>query len=82
MAFERKDYTASLFKNKDRTKETDRDYRGEAKIGGQDFWLSGYVNETKSGEKYINITFKPKDAQARAHGSAKTPVDLADEVPF
>jgi hypothetical protein len=62
MAYDHKDGEGSLFKNDNKSKETDRDYQGSARFEGKEYWLSGWINEKKDGSgKYLKITAKPKD---------------------
>jgi hypothetical protein len=45
-------------------KESDRDYSGTLKIGGVEYWLSGWIKTSKKGAKYLSLAVKPKDAPA------------------
>jgi len=76
-----------LFNNKERKiKETDPDYSGSVNIKGVDFWLSGWIKESKEGKKYFSLSVRPKEEQARqlAQPTRKAPVqDLPDDdLPF
>jgi hypothetical protein len=52
-----------LFRETDKEKETDRDYSGSINVDGREFWLSGWINQSKrSGRKFLSLTIKPKDA--------------------
>ena len=79
MATEQYDNSGILFRNDDKTKETDRDYRGEATIGGVKYWVSGWIKEGKKG-KFMTFSFKPKDAPTAKSKSAFGELD--DEIPF
>ena len=81
MAYELRDGQGSLFKNERKESEKHPDYTGSAKIDGREFWLSAWIKEGAKG-KFMSLALKPKDEQARVPGSAKTPVDLDDSVPF
>jgi hypothetical protein len=74
-----------LFKNKDkRPDKKDADYRGNATIDGVEFWVDSWVNEAKSGEKYMSLKFKPKEQQRQAP-AAKAPAPESpfdDDLPF
>jgi hypothetical protein len=65
-----------LFNERDK-KETDkdRDYGGKINIEGREFWLSGWINTSKKGLKFLSLAAKAVDAQP-----AKAELD--DEIPF
>jgi hypothetical protein len=86
MAFEVKPNTGSLFRA-EKDKETDRDYSGQANIGGELFWVSGYLKTSKNGKKYLDLrcdarrhltgTSLPTNGKASsAAGSGLNPVAL------
>lgn len=83
MAFEHKPNRGSLFKNADKQSDTDRDYSGTALIDGPpgEYWVSGWVQETSSGKKYLSLSFKPKNANT-AQPKKSVSDDLNDAVPF
>jgi hypothetical protein len=78
MATEQHDNSGILFRNSDKTKETDRDYRGEATVGGVNYWVSGWIKEGKKG-KFMTFSFKPKDAPKEKAASS---APFNDEIPF
>jgi len=78
MADKKFDNSGVIFRNEDKSKDTDRDYRGSATIDGREFWVSGWVREAKNGSKFLKFSFKPKDAPKEKAGS--TP--FSDETPF
>jgi len=84
VAYEMKENTGSLFAN-DR-KETDNhpDYKGQALIDGQEYWLSAWKKRANNGNAYLSFSFKPKEArqQTPAVGSYTADDDLDDSVPF
>lgn len=93
MAYEQKDNTGSLFKNERREKDTHPHARGSALIDGVWYWMDGWTNTDRNGNKYQSLKFKRKDAQQPAQGSARgqpyaaakgnAPApDLDDEIPF
>ena len=61
---EQKDNSGALFRNDRKNKDTDPDYKGQAVVGGQEFWLAAWINTAqKSGQKYMAIKLNPKDEQ-------------------
>ena len=61
--FKHKECKGSLFKSDKKEKETDRDFQGSCVINGEEFWISGWVNEKKSdGGKYFGLAFQSKQA--------------------
>jgi hypothetical protein len=90
MAFEVKDMSGSIFRNEEKTKETDRDYSGNGMIDGREIWISGWVNEAKNGKKYLKLTFKlkeeqkpaPKKADPISSGRSLMDEPDVDSIPF
>jgi len=89
MAYEQKDNTGSLFKNDKKETDSHPDYTGSALIDGASYWMSGWLNETKDGRKYMKFGFKPKEDRQpgqrisdRAKATQPKSRDLDDEIPF
>lgn len=92
MAYETKDNTGSLFRNNRKESERHPDYNGSVRIDGHDLWISGWLKETKDGQKYFSLAFKRKDGTAARPDAAKAferevqkhfpDATLDDEVPF
>jgi hypothetical protein len=81
MAFEVKPDTGSLFRVPEKDKPEDRDYSGQANIGGELYWVSGWVKESKQGKKYLALKYKPQaERQTAPRRSLKE--DLGDEISF
>jgi hypothetical protein len=81
MAFQQKPNRGSLFKNDEKSKPEDRDYAGSINIEGREFWLSGWISETKKGSKYLSLAVKPKDGE-KAKPKASAREELNDAIRF
>jgi hypothetical protein len=55
----------ALFRNDRKAKETQPDYSGTVTIDGVSYWLSGWINEGKDSRKYISLSLRPKEHNAR-----------------
>jgi hypothetical protein len=82
MAFEQKDNSASLFVNDRKTAETHPDSTGTAKIDGVEYYISAWRRESKTGKKYLSLSFKRKDADTAADRSRPIGEQLNDSIPF
>lgn len=77
--------TGALFKNKQqREGKKDANYRGNCEINGVEFYIDAWINDAKSGEKYMKLRFKPKDVQPAAAPAAAPaePAAFDDDIPF
>jgi len=68
-----------LFKDENKQKEKDRDYRGELTIRGVEYWLSGWVREGKKG-KFLSLAVKPKDAPSKSDKPVAE--EIGDSISF
>lgn len=59
MAYEMNDNSGSLFKNKNKTKDSQPDYTGTAKIQSQNVRVAGWKKESLSGITYLSLAFTP-----------------------
>lgn len=76
MAFEHRDNSGALFRNK---KENDNqpDYTGEARIGGKVYRMAAWLKDGKKG-KWMSFSFSDKaDAPAK-----KRPEEIDDDIPW
>jgi hypothetical protein len=79
-----KENCGSLFRNEDKTKETDRDYRGELNVEGRESWVSAWIKQGKRG-KFMSLAIQAKDAARKPEsGGARPSVkdELDDFIPF
>jgi hypothetical protein len=75
MATEQHDNSGILFRNDDKMKDSDRDYKGDATVNGVKYWVSGWIKQGKRG-KFLTLSLTPKEqhtAPAEKH---------SDEIPF
>lgn len=77
-----------LFRNDDKREgKRDPDYRGNAEVNREQFWVSAWIKSSKDGRKYMSLSFQPKQAKdvkgAVQHKEAPAEADdLNDEIPF
>jgi hypothetical protein len=79
MAIEQHDNSGILFRA-DKTKDSDRDYKGDATVNGVQYWLSGWVKQGKRG-KFLTLSLTPK-AASKAASTKPLAEETADEIPF
>ena len=73
MAYEPKENCGSLFKNDDKKKDKHPDYRGVCKLGGKEYWISGWLKKTKNDNPFQSLSFRLKDAPPQSN---------SDDTPF
>ena len=78
MAFQQKPNTGSLFRN-DRKQGAGPDYKGSLNVGGVDYWIAGWMKESKEGKKYMSLAVTPKDGTVKGDKSKQ---EDADTIPF
>ena len=84
---EKRDNSGVLFKNDKKETEKHPDYKGNIMVDGNEYWLSAWIKEGKTG-KFMGLAVSPRDAQPPAGkvpygqgGTTKEGRDLED-VPF
>jgi hypothetical protein len=86
MAYEQRDLSGSLFKNDKREKDTHPNLTGTVMIGGVEYWASGWTKERGNGDKWISLSFKPKEARNGDGYPRQNPLNdphpVDDEIPF
>ena len=83
--YEPQENKGQLFKN-DRKREgkQDADYRGKINIEGKIFWLNGWINEDKNGNKYFGLSVQPVQQQSQQQQKIRVVggSDVDSEIPF
>jgi hypothetical protein len=63
----------ALFKNEDKQGDSQPDYKGQCEVDRVEYWVSAWINTSKSGQKYMSLSFQPKQAQQRRGAPANPP---------
>jgi uncharacterized protein (DUF736 family) len=71
-----------LYRNENKTSENHPDYSGSVNVAGADFWLSGWLKESKKdGKKFFSLSVRPKNDSKPVNKPVKT-ADPDEEIPF
>jgi hypothetical protein len=78
----RKDNSGVLFKNDKKETPNHPDYKGNITVNGQDYWLSAWIKEGKSG-KFMGLAVSPKEEyKAKPSERSKATNFDDDSLPF
>jgi uncharacterized protein (DUF736 family) len=78
MAWETKDNTGSLFRNKLKQKGDNRpDLTGECMVGGKKLEFSAWSKLKKDGDKWLSVSFK--EPFVKGEGKKPHPSEYADD---
>lgn len=82
MAYEQRDNSGSIFKNKNPKNEKSAPLSGKAMIGGAMYWVNAWSKTDKNGEKWISFSVTPMNPSAEQVQKTSV-VDLdSDTIPF
>ena len=84
MEYDNKD-RGVLYRNENKTSENHPDYSGSVNVGGVDYWLSGWLKESKKdAKKFFSLSVRPKNDVKPVNKPVKTtePDDFNDPIPF
>ena len=56
--YEHKENSGSIFQNDKEGKEARPDYTGTARIGGVDYRIASWINNTKDGKEYLSLKYE------------------------
>jgi hypothetical protein len=81
---EKFDNSGVLFKAKEMKNDRSPQYTGNIMVNGVEYWLSGWVKESKNGQKFFGLAVSPKDAQQAPKKAAPKGVEFEDDssIPF
>ena len=87
--YQQKDNSGALFKNEKKETDSHPDYKGSAMIDGSDYWVSGWINVSNAGTKYMKFSYSPKEQvhnngvqQVKAAVQDMSIAQLEDDIPF
>ena len=75
----------TLGKNHNKKGDSHPDYSGQLNVDGVDYWLSGWLKESKKdGSKFFSLAVKPKDSKpSKARKKVEDfPDDDLSDTPF
>ena len=80
---EQRENSGVLFSNDKREKESHPNYKGNIRVDGKDYWISGWIKEGKNG-KFMGLAVSPKEEQAsQPQSKPKAKIeDMDDQIPF
>lgn len=86
--YEPKDNSGAMFVNDKKESEKHPDRKGSAIVDGIAYWVSGWINESAGGQKYMSLKFTKKEPMQKdepmkpAGTVAQKPVDFDEDIPF
>ena len=76
-----RDNSGVLFRSDKKENDRAPDYKGNITVGGQDYWLSAWIKEGKSG-KFMGLAVSPKEDYQPKQAPKKASFEDSDDMPF
>ena len=79
MAYETREGTGSLFPNDNKKEDKHPDYTGKTMLNGKLMQVAGWINESKSGKKYMSLKFsefKPRADEEKEYDTTSSTADF------
>ena len=73
--------SGAIFVNKKKESDRHPDRTGTLNVEGREYWISGWINKSRSGETYMSLRVNPKDGQPQAPAPS-TDFNEDDDIPF
>ena len=72
-----------LGKNRDKSKETHPEYKGQINVAGVEYWLRAWVKtNTKDNSKFFSLSLTPKDRDVQTPTRRDPPPEDDSDIPF
>jgi len=72
-----------LYRNENKTSENHPDYSGSVNVSGTDYWLSGWLKESKKdGKKFFSLSVRPKNDSTKPVNKPVVASDPDEDIPF
>ena len=78
---EKRDNSGVLFRSDKKENDRAPDYKGNITVDGQDYWLSAWIKEGKSG-KFMGLAVSPKEDYQSKQAPKKAGFEDSDDMPF
>jgi hypothetical protein len=76
-----RDNSGVLFRSDKKDNDRAPDYKGNITVNGQDYWLSAWIKEGKSG-KFMGLAVSPKEDYQPKQAPKKASFEDDSDLPF